>query len=148
AIAEAAAVAEPVALDDGAGMVHKRMGQAPAALVEIACGASIMPGVRDVTAMCQAADMPWFVAMRDEIRDQLLEARRKMARNRDRPRGGGDGHDTAAMPHASAGGVPAAMPRVSCLPRPLSPVAMGRTPHGVVTVSMVMSKVAKATMPV
>ena len=103
AIVEAAPVAEAVARDDGTGMVHERSCQAPAALIEIARRTGIMPGVRDMTAMRQAADMPRFIAMSDEVRDQRLEALREMACNGNRPSRSYDGHYAAAMPHCPAG---------------------------------------------
>jgi len=87
AIVEAAAVAKPVAGNDGVGTIHEWNGQAPAALVEIACGASIVPRVWHVAAMGQASDAPRFVAGRDEVRDQRLEAPREVAGDRDRPGG-------------------------------------------------------------
>ncbi|MGO9173358.1 MAG: hypothetical protein ACLP7P_15540 [Rhodomicrobium sp.] len=87
AIVEAAAVAKAVAGDYGVGTIHEWNGQAPAALVEIACGAGIVPRVWHVAAMGQASDAPRFVAGRDEVRDQRLEAPREMAGDRDRPGG-------------------------------------------------------------
>src|SRR5262249_43271340 len=136
------------ARDDGPGAVHERMGQAPAALIEIACGAGIMPGVGDMTAMRQAADMPRFIAMGDEVGDERLKARREMACNGDRPGGGCDSHDAAAMPHGPAGCVPAAMPLASCLLWPCGPAVMREAPGGVVTVYVVISMVDMLTMPV
>jgi hypothetical protein len=148
AIVESASIAEPVARNDGAGMIHERMGQAPAALIEIACGPSIMPGVGDVTAMRQAADMPRLVAISDEIRDQSLEARGKMARNGDRPGCGCDGHHTSAMPRCLVRRVLAAMPFGSCLPVRTGPAVTAGVAGGVMTVGIVMGVVTVLTMPV
>ena len=97
AIVEATPVAEPMARDDGAGVVHERSRQTPPALIEIARGAGIMPGVGDMTPMGQAADMPWLIARSYEVGDQRLEARREMACNRDRSSSGRDRHHAAAM---------------------------------------------------
>ena len=88
AIVEGASVAEAVARNNGAGVIHERMGQAPAALIEIACGTGVVPGVRNVTAMRQAADTPRLISMRGEVRDQRLKACREMACNSNRPGGG------------------------------------------------------------
>jgi hypothetical protein len=149
AIIEAAPVAESVARDDGARPIHEGVGQAPAALVKIACGARIMPGVRDVAAMRQAADMPRLVPLSDEVRDQRLEARREMFRNGNGPGGSGDGHDAAAMPPGRRAGVPAATLHASYPPRLCRPaMTMGGAAGCVVTIDVVVSMVTVATMPV
>ncbi len=96
AIVEAASVAEPMLSDDGACMVHECRGEAPAALVEVACGARVMAGVGHVAAMREAAYPPGLVAGRDEIGDQRLKTRCKMAGDRDRPRRGCNRHHPAA----------------------------------------------------
>ena len=67
AVSEAAAVPEAVAGDNGVSVVHKGGGFAPAALVEIASRARVVPRVGHVAAAREAADVPWPVAMRDEI---------------------------------------------------------------------------------
>jgi hypothetical protein len=87
-IVKAATVAEAVARDDGAGVVHERSRQTPAALIEIACGTGIMAGVGDMAAMRQTADTPRLIAMCGEVRDQRLKACREMACNSNRPGGG------------------------------------------------------------
>ena len=69
AIVEAASVAQPMFRDHGACTVHECRGEAPATLVEVACGARVMAGVGHVTAMCEAAYAPRSVAGRDEIGD-------------------------------------------------------------------------------
>jgi hypothetical protein len=97
AIAEAAPVTEAMARDDRAGVVHKRGGQAPTALIEIACSAGIMPRVRDMAAMRQASDAPRLIAMGHEIGDQRLKARREMACHGDRPCSSLNCHYAGAM---------------------------------------------------
>ena len=74
AIVKAAAVAEPMLGDDGARPVHEGRGKPPSALIEVACGARVMARVGHVAAMREAADAPWLVAGRDEVRDQRLKA--------------------------------------------------------------------------
>jgi hypothetical protein len=101
-----------------------------------------------MTAMRQAADMPRFIAMSDEVRDHRLEARREMACNGDRPSGSCDGHNAAAMPHCHAGRVPAAMAFASYRLRPCRPAVTGEGASGVVTVHMVMNMVTIVTVPV
>ncbi len=83
AIAKGAAVAEAVARDDGAGMIHERNGQPPAALIEIASSSGIVPGVGNVAAMSEAADVPRLVAIRNEIGDERLKPSGEVARNGD-----------------------------------------------------------------
>jgi hypothetical protein len=83
AIVEAAAVAEPMSRDDFAGVVHEVGGFAPPALIEVAGGAVVVAGVRNMAAMRGAADRTRFVASGDEVGDQRLEPARKVARNPD-----------------------------------------------------------------
>jgi hypothetical protein len=98
AIAKAAAVTQPVACDDGVGGVHEGDGLAPAALVEVASGAGIVPRVGHVTAMGQATDAPRLIAMRDEVGDQRLEAARKVAGNGNLSGRGGHGDHAVHVP--------------------------------------------------
>ena len=103
AIAEAAAIAKPVLDNNSVGLViHEGSGQPPAALIEIACGAGIMPGIGHVSAMRQAADIPGFIPGRDKVGDQRLEAAREMAGDRDWPCGGLHADHAAAPPFGEA----------------------------------------------
>jgi hypothetical protein len=102
-----------------------------------------MAGVWDVAAMRQAADVPRFVAMSHEIRDQRLEARREMSRNGNGSSCSRNGHDAAAVP------VAVAMPYASRSGRPCGPaVAIGGAAARLVAMAMVMSMVTVITMPV
>jgi len=76
AIVKTAAIVQPVARDNGVGVVHEGNGLAPAMLVEVASGACIVPRVRHVAAMRETADMPRPIAMSGKVGDQRLEAPR------------------------------------------------------------------------
>jgi len=86
AIVETAAIVQPVAGDNGVGVVHEGNGLAPAMLIEIAGGACIVPRVRHVAAMRETADMPRPIAMSGKVGDQRLKAASKAAGNGDLPR--------------------------------------------------------------
>lgn len=73
AIAEAAAVAEPMFRDDCVGVVHEAGGFAPAALIEITGCTVVVARVRNVAAMRRAADVARRVAIGDEVGDQRPE---------------------------------------------------------------------------
>jgi len=74
AIAKAAAVAEAVLDDDGVRLVvHERVREPPAALIEVASSADIVARVGHMAAMGQAADSLGLVARRDEIVDQRFK---------------------------------------------------------------------------
>ncbi len=101
AIVEAAAVAEAVARDDGAGAVHERVRLAPAALVEIAGSSGIVPGVGHMPAAGVAADVPGLVTVGHEVGDQRLKARSQVACHR-YPPGGCLHRNQAASMHGGA----------------------------------------------
>ncbi len=96
AIAEAAAVAEPMRRNDCVGMVHEARRLAPSALIEIAGSALVVARVGDMAAMRGAADRARPVAMGDEIGDQRPEPVRQVACHHDRSGRGGDRHHSAA----------------------------------------------------
>jgi hypothetical protein len=102
AIVKAAAVAEPMLGDDGARPVHEGRGKPPSALIEVACGASVMARVGHVAAMREAADAPWLVAGRDEVGDQRLKAGGEMTGDGDRSRRGWNRHHAAPVAHLGA----------------------------------------------
>ena len=95
AIVETAAIVQPVAGDDGVGVVHEGNGLAPAMLVEVASGACIVPRVRHVAAMRETTDMPRLVAMSGKVGDQRLKAASKAASDSDRSRRGRHGANAA-----------------------------------------------------
>ncbi len=89
AVVEAAAIAEAMLDNDGvSAMVHEVCGQTPAALIEVACGAVVMPRIGHMAPVRQAADVAGLVAGRHEVGDHRLEAVGEMAGDRDLPRGG------------------------------------------------------------
>ena len=116
AIAEAAAVAEPMSRDDFVSMVHKAGRLAPAALIEITGCTVVVARVRNVATMRGAADVARRVAMGHEVGDQRPEPVRKVAGHHDRSGCGGHRYHSAAatarqgrMGYASmvnVGGVP------------------------------------------
>jgi len=102
AIVKAAAIAEAMLSDDGARPVHEGGGKPPSALIEVACGASVMARVGNVAAMRETAYMPRLVACRNEVGDQPLKAGGKMACNRDRPSRCRNRHHAAPPAHSGA----------------------------------------------
>lgn len=103
AIVEAAAIAEPMFLDDGVGVIHEVHGAAPTRLVEIARRAVIVARIRHMPAACETADVARLIAGGDEIGDQRLEALGKVARDSDRPGERLHGHHAAAAAAIGAG---------------------------------------------
>lgn len=74
AVRKAAAVSEAVLLNEliCPGCIHEPVGEAPAALVEIARGTCVVPGERNMAAACEAADPARDIARFLKIGNEVL----------------------------------------------------------------------------
>jgi len=93
--AEATAITKPMRHDDPVRRRATHKCRAGKRAVEVACGAGVVPGVTHVPACGKTADAARVIARPGKIGDEGLEARRKVAGDRDTARLGLDGHQAA-----------------------------------------------------